>query len=863
MRKDFNEVKMTRKESVYFKLRELSRNLEFRGTCDSLGRVGFDTQFIAEKVGINRNNTSKELNVLVKEKKIVKILGKPVMYIDKKSLESMFNVKVENYIIRDIHEVTDKLRSDANIEDKSNAVGKIGIFSQIIGYNGSLKTQVRQAKAAILYPPKGLHTLLTGSTGVGKTTFAEIMYRYAVEKGRLGANSPYIIFNCADYADNPQLLMSHLFGHTKNAFTGAENDKAGLIDKANGGILFLDEVHRLPAEGQEMLFSIMDRGTYNRLGESENMRKADVLIISATTEDPKSVMLDTFLRRIQMVIRLPGIEERTLKERMKFICSFFSEESSKIKVKVSVSKDVLKALLLYKCPGNIGQLRNDIKLICANAFLDYITEDQDYVKVEISQLSDRFKYGLFEVNDKRHELIKNFDFDGFENIFFNGHMDDRDDVKNSSIFVYEDDKIKVDLYETMLQDAQKFYENGLTNRQIKQSMNRRIKEYFNNSCFHENTEKIKLKKEVLSKIITPEIIDMVQDSFNINEYGTNKPDSKIIYSISLHIETLLERIKLKQIAIYPKIEKAYKDHKKEYIVSETIKQKLEEKFQVSIPEDEVAFMTMFIYWANKSNTKGDIQVLVIAHGYSTATNMVQVTKTLLGYDCIYALDMPLEERVNVVLEKAIELVKKINKGKGVLILVDMGSLTTFSDIITSRTGIPTRYVKMVSTPMVIEAARKAVEPNMDLDILVDSVKSISPLIAERVKVSTQPKINNLKLEYQDKTIDMLKDMLTFLDVNKISEVLNKIIMSIEKECKQQMSSILCIKFLFHCSCMVERVIRNDPLPYKNVDIIKNENKALFYIVKDKFMIVEEIFGVKIPDSEFAYIVEMLKTDFEF
>ena len=62
----------------------------------------------------------------------------------------------------------------------------------------------------------------------------------------------------------------------------------GLIEKAHEGILFLDEVHRLPPEGQEMLFTFIDRGVYRRLGETENERKAQVLIITATTEEPNS-----------------------------------------------------------------------------------------------------------------------------------------------------------------------------------------------------------------------------------------------------------------------------------------------------------------------------------------------------------------------------------------------------------------------------------------------------------------------------------------------------------------------------------------------------------------------------------------------
>ncbi|WP_243159321.1 sigma-54-dependent transcriptional regulator [Clostridium sp. cel8] len=871
MRKISNTVKFNRKKKVYLKLKELSKDIFHNNIkIEDLDKVGVETQYIANLLNINRNNASRELNILVREGKVVKIHGKPVLYIDKECLEKKFDVNITNPIIKDINEIIrhntikhDKKKNHNTVyKIQTSDINKYGIFQELIGFDGSLKSQVKQAMAAILYPPNGLHTLLTGPTGVGKTTFARVMYEYAIEKGRLNKNSPYVVFNCADYAENPQLLLSHLFGHSKGAFTGADTDKRGLIDKADGGILFLDEVHRLPSEGQEMLFSIMDRGTYNRLGESENMRKANVLIIAATTEDPKSVMLNTFLRRIQLVIRVPGLEERSLKERMEFICRFFSEESFRIKAKINVSKEVLKVLLLYKCPGNIGQLKNDIKLICANAFLDYITENKNYVEVKISQLPNKFKYGLLTIDDKRYELAQDFNLNDFGNIIFDG-KNDKINTRINNIFVYDNSKIKQDLYETILQDAQRFYQNGLTTNQIKQNINKKIKEYFNSFNSQKIPQEVKLKKEILSKIVTPEIVDIVQKSFKENKYNFDKMDPKIIYSLALHIETLLERIKLNQIAIYPNIEKTYKEHEREYNIAVNIKRKLEDKFSIKIPEDEIAFMTMFIYWVNESKSKGNIQVLVITHGYSTATSMVEVAKTLLGYNCIYALDMPLEERVEVILEKTIEIVKKINRGKGVLLLVDMGSLTTFSSIITDRTGIPTRYIKMVSTPMVIEAARKAMEPNMNLDVLVDSVKNVSPLIGQRIKIDNPPiKIDGLKLEYQDRIVNMLEDMLTFLDVRKISQVLNKVIVNIANHYNKIVSDILFVKFLFHCSCMVERVIRNDILPYKNVEIIKNENKELFYIVKDEFTIVEEVFGIKIPDSEFAYIIEMLNIDFD-
>ena len=118
-----------------------------------------------------------------------------------------------------------------------------------------MKTIIKQAKAVIDYPPNGLNAIITGPTGSGKTLLAETIYKYGVETKKIDPKSPFVRFNCADYASNPQLLLSQLFGHEAGAYTGAKEKKKGLVELANNGILFLDEVHSLPIRGQ-MLFTL-------------------------------------------------------------------------------------------------------------------------------------------------------------------------------------------------------------------------------------------------------------------------------------------------------------------------------------------------------------------------------------------------------------------------------------------------------------------------------------------------------------------------------------------------------------------------------------------------------------------------------
>ena len=91
---------------------------------------------------------------------------------------------------------------------------RANVFSAFVGFDGSMKTQITRAQAAVLYPPRGLHCLIYGPSGVGKSFLAELMHEYACGSENFGKDAPYFEFNCADYADNPQLLLAQLFGYS-------------------------------------------------------------------------------------------------------------------------------------------------------------------------------------------------------------------------------------------------------------------------------------------------------------------------------------------------------------------------------------------------------------------------------------------------------------------------------------------------------------------------------------------------------------------------------------------------------------------------------------------------------------------------
>lgn len=365
-------------------------------------------QSLAGESGIAANNVSTELKIHYNEGRLIRVGKRPVAYLSLPHVEELLGRSVTE---RDFASPEQFIRycfpkqQTAPLARAAFNTAAKSSFDEVIGGRDSLAAQIRQAKAAILYPPYGLHTLITGPTGTGKSLFARCMFDYAVKSGRIPAEKPLVTLNCANYSDNPQLLLSLLFGYVKGAFTGADRERKGLIDRADGSILFLDEIHRLTPEGQEKMFLLMDQGIYTRLGETGKERHANVLILGATTENPAEAMLNTFLRRLSVHITLPPLQERTVRERLVLVFYFLWRESQNIGLKIGLNETVLSALCYYECSANIGQLSSDIKLTCANAYYDFLLAPGRLLSLRLTHMTERISRGLYIAPTEKNAIL--------------------------------------------------------------------------------------------------------------------------------------------------------------------------------------------------------------------------------------------------------------------------------------------------------------------------------------------------------------------------------------------------------------------------------------------------------------------------
>jgi transcriptional regulator with AAA-type ATPase domain/transcriptional regulatory protein LevR len=599
--------------------------------------------------------------------------------------------------------------------EKSQGASEPDVFSKLVGHRRSLKGIIQLAKAAVLYPPHGLHTIITGPTGVGKSELAECMYEFAVASGVFEKKSPFVVFNAADYAENQQLLLSQLFGHIKGAFTGADMDKMGLVEKADGGILFIDEIHRLPHEGQEILFQLIDKGKVRRLGETKLSTSIKVMLISATSEPLESYLLTTFKRRIPMVIEIPDLTSRPLVERHHIINNFFVNEAHRIGIPILVKADVYKALMLYKCHGNLGQLRSDIQVACARGLLNKLAKQQDNVVINISEVSEHVMKGLIDIRDHRDKVEKYV----LGDVKISPDANVHEIRTNDSIYQFPEEiyRYTEERYLSLLSEG---IEVEAINRIVGGEVEIQIQQYIKSMKTY--TGDMDLRE--LVSVVGKQILLLTEDIINIAEKRFGKLDGSLKFSLAIHLKATISRLKEGKKIQNNNLKEIINNYPQEFTVAREISDYLEQTYSICLPEEELGFIAIYLNSGYRKNFYHvpKVGVFIIAHG-RVASAVAEVVNKLLGVmNHVKALDMHLDKSPQETIRDVIKMAEEIDEGRGIIILVDMGSLAYLGEFITKETGIETRTLTRVDTVLAIEVTRRATLPDLSIDDIMASIR---------------------------------------------------------------------------------------------------------------------------------------------
>jgi DNA-binding NtrC family response regulator len=235
--------------------------------------------------------------------------------------------------------------------------------------------QAQRAAAA------SVSVLITGETGTGKEILVKAIHHMGPR-----ADKPFIAVNCA--AIQKTMLESELFGHESGSFTGAEKRKHGLMEIADGGILFLDEISSTPTDIQAKLLRALEEQAFRRMGGTD-LIKVDVQIIAASNRPLKKLIENNEFRedlyyRLKVVdLHMPPLRDRK-QEIPELIGFFINHYNSKMgKNILGITPKALEKLISHDWPGNIRELRNVIER--AMLFCDAPTIDIPHLPIEIAQ----------------------------------------------------------------------------------------------------------------------------------------------------------------------------------------------------------------------------------------------------------------------------------------------------------------------------------------------------------------------------------------------------------------------------------------------------------------------------------------------
>lgn len=235
-------------------------------------------------------------------------------------------------------------------------------FHQLVGASAPMRAVYERVER---FARSSVPILVTGETGTGKELVAHAVW------AEVGASGPFVAMNCAAIPDN--LVDSELFGHERGAFTGAMRGRAGMVARASGGILFLDEIAEMLAGTQAKLLRTVETGEYRPVG-SDQTRRAQFRLLAASHADLDQLVArhrfraDLFHRLGAVRIHVPPLRDR-LEDVPMLVHHFLGEFRTKNEEAspVKAEREALTFLCSSRWPGNVRQLRNVVEAAAASA----------------------------------------------------------------------------------------------------------------------------------------------------------------------------------------------------------------------------------------------------------------------------------------------------------------------------------------------------------------------------------------------------------------------------------------------------------------------------------------------------------------
>ncbi|HXZ13065.1 MAG TPA: sigma-54 dependent transcriptional regulator [Candidatus Sulfotelmatobacter sp.] len=255
-----------------------------------------------------------------------------------------------------VRQITENQRLKKEAGELRRQLRRLTGFDHIIGTSPRMRSLFELIETIA---PQSSRVLITGESGTGKELVAR-----AIHENSARTKAPFVTINCGAFPET--LLESELFGYMRGAFTGANENRRGLFQAADGGTLFMDEIGNMSLAMQVKLYRVLQEGKVRPLGSTEES-PVDVRVIAATNKDLEKEIAeerfreDLYYRLSVIPIHLPALRER--REDIPLLARAFLERYSKSMSKAidSIEPEAMRRLEVYDWPGNVRELENTIE----------------------------------------------------------------------------------------------------------------------------------------------------------------------------------------------------------------------------------------------------------------------------------------------------------------------------------------------------------------------------------------------------------------------------------------------------------------------------------------------------------------------
>lgn len=804
-----------RKDRIAHYLREYTISLLNKNPDEF---IGLNADEVAEALSINRTSASRDLNDLYRDGLVLKFLGKPTRYLHYYIISDFFNNQFLPNTVPIGGRLTDLAKTRRPVSAMEDLVVENPVFLDVA--NASLQQAARQAEAAIRYPNYGLHTLITGPHGIGKRSFARQMFEYGKRIGKFSGDVKIYAFDCQSAINSAQ-AGAQLFGTVDGFPTPASPGRRGLLDRAAGSILLLEEVQALPVPIQEELISLITHNTFARFGAGTVSQQSKLMLVATCSKAPLPVQQCRLLQYFPMQIYLPPLSQRTPAELFLHICQLLQNEAKTLQCEFHISRDVFYYLMCAAFSEDFVGLSGLIKSICSLVYSE-----------QNGPLSNHF----FEIRYQHlpHRILSIHPDTSTTSCcteYLQTYTDNpvviRPDklpvppkteeeppaasqnctpAQNASVFQTVEYFLEKHLYGT--------YASGTAVHDKNPDLTAQVRRVFQGDPVLAALSPEDPLLQGLIYLLSPQV------SENINEHISHKPDMAQL-RLSIPEETIRLAKALDQTLC---------------------------KVSGGLSSQLSILHAICLHVVRQRAVPNQTVIFAAFHGAKVSEAVADHLGQLYDYPLI-PLPFSKEDTLESVLSRVHSVLKQTPGIAQALFFSDGIPLNSLHESVEDSFGIPAKTLCASSFEIMQQAMEKITRFHFTVSMIEDQVDSIpkteaicktarlSPFVAEAVQRFLVPS-------------------LTFIDFNFAINLLADSLQLISLELDSPLSDDISVKYYFHCAHMIERLIRKEPFNYQHLKPFLNQHSRLFQIIENALQPLSQHYGIRVPTAEIAYLVEI-------